>query len=131
MWFQGEIRESEAFKLQRVSSPDRDHLSAGRRCRGSNDIMVRIEIMMVIMMRMGMTTTVMMMMTTTGCSSNDTMATDHWSAFLLFLSLLNDNDDTVCWRPISSDISTVIISTTKRCSNSQSVPGSSPVQSNI
>ena len=74
------IRESEAFKLLQASSCDRDHLSAGRRCRGSNDIMVRI--MIAIMMRTVMTMTT----TTTGCCSNDTVC-------LLSLSLLDDADD--------------------------------------
>ena len=63
--FTGVIRDSEAFKLQRSSSSDRDHLSAGRRCRGSNDIMVMIMIMikmMMMLMRMMVRIKVVMMM---------------------------------------------------------------------
>ena len=58
----GLIRNSKAFKLQRSSNSDRDHLSAGRRCRGSNDIMVMIMIVIMIVITMMMTTTMMMMM---------------------------------------------------------------------
>ena len=46
------IRDSEAFKLQKNSTLDRDHLSVGRRCRGTNDIMVGIMVMMMMMIGM-------------------------------------------------------------------------------